>query len=85
VNSAADRPWSQHFCCFATANREFVRQHPVAVKRALRAILKATGMCAAKPDRAARTLVDKRLPRLTTTRSSDERRRLRQLAGVRPR
>src|SRR5215467_917306 len=59
VNSSVDRPWSQYFCCFATANREFVRKHPVATKRALRAILKATDMCALAPDRAARTLVDR--------------------------
>jgi NitT/TauT family transport system substrate-binding protein len=59
VNSAVDRPWSQYFCCFATASREFVRKHPVATKRALRAILKATDRCASEPDRAARALVDK--------------------------
>ena len=59
VNSAVDRPWSQYFCCFATASREFVRKHPVATKRALRAILKATDICASEPARAARALVDK--------------------------
>jgi NitT/TauT family transport system substrate-binding protein len=59
VNSSVDRPWSQYFCCFATANREFVRKHPVATKRALRAILKATDMCAVAPEQAARTLVDR--------------------------
>ncbi len=59
VNSAVDRPWSQYFCCVVLANREFVRKHPVAAKRALRAILKATDLCALEPDRAARILVDK--------------------------
>src|SRR5262249_18538131 len=39
VNSAADRPWSQYFCCLATGHREFVTKHPIATKRALRAIL----------------------------------------------
>jgi NitT/TauT family transport system substrate-binding protein len=39
-------------------NREFVSQHPVATKRALRAILKATDVCALEPERAARFLVD---------------------------
>jgi NitT/TauT family transport system substrate-binding protein len=34
VNTALDRPWSQYFCCFATANRTFVQKHPVATKRA---------------------------------------------------
>jgi NitT/TauT family transport system substrate-binding protein len=58
VSAAVDRPWSQYFCCFATGHREFVRKHPVATKRALRAILKATDICALEPDRAARALVD---------------------------
>jgi NitT/TauT family transport system substrate-binding protein len=59
VNSAVDRPWSQYFCCLATASRAFVRQHPVATKRALRAILKAADLCAQDPERAARALVDR--------------------------
>ncbi len=58
VNSAVDRPWSQYFCCIATGHREFVRKHPIASKRALRAILKAADICALEPDRAARALVD---------------------------
>ena len=59
VNSAADRPWSQYFCCMMAGNREFVRKHPVATKRAMRAILKANQICALEPERAARLLVDK--------------------------
>ena len=59
VNSAVDRPWSQYFCCMLAANREFVRKHPVATKRALRAIMKATNLCALEPDRVAGVLVDK--------------------------
>jgi NitT/TauT family transport system substrate-binding protein len=58
VSSAVDRPWSQYFCCIVTGNREFVRKHPVATKRALRAILKATDVCALEPERAARLLVE---------------------------
>ena len=58
VNSAVDRPWSQYFCCLATGHREFVRKHPIATKRALRAILKAADICALEPERAARALVD---------------------------
>jgi NitT/TauT family transport system substrate-binding protein len=61
VNSGVDRPWSQYFCCMVVGHREFVRKHPVAAKRALRAILKATDVCALEPDRAARSLVDKGL------------------------
>jgi NitT/TauT family transport system substrate-binding protein len=59
VNSGVDRPWSQYFCCIVASNREFVRKHPVATKRALRAILKATDVCALEPDRAAQLIVDK--------------------------
>src|SRR5919109_3069597 len=59
VNSAVDRPWSQYFCCMVYARKEFVRQHPAATKRALRAILKGADVCAREPERAARFLVDK--------------------------
>jgi NitT/TauT family transport system substrate-binding protein len=59
VNSALDRPWSQYFCCLVAGNREFVRQRPVATKRALRAILKAANVCALEPERTAEFLVDK--------------------------
>ena len=58
VNSAVDRPWSQYFCCLAAGNREFVTKHPIATKRALRAILKGADICALEPERAARALVD---------------------------
>ena len=54
VNSAVDRPWSQYFCCMVTANREFAQKHPIATKRALRAILKGDQICALEPDRAGR-------------------------------
>jgi NitT/TauT family transport system substrate-binding protein len=64
VNSNVDRPWSQYFCCVVAAHREFVQKHPVATKRALRAIMKGTDVCALEPDRAARLMVDKqRTPR----------------------
>jgi NitT/TauT family transport system substrate-binding protein len=59
VNSTLDRPWSQYFCCMTAGNREFVRKHPMATKRALRAILKAADVCAVEPDRITRSLVDK--------------------------
>jgi NitT/TauT family transport system substrate-binding protein len=53
-----DQPWSQYFCCILVGHRDFVRQHPVATKRAVRAILKATDLCATAPEQAARRLVD---------------------------
>jgi NitT/TauT family transport system substrate-binding protein len=58
VDSARDRPWSQHFCCVLIATKEFVRKYPVATKRVLRAILKATDFCASNPAAVARRLVD---------------------------
>src|SRR5262245_37023675 len=61
VSSALDRPWSQYFCCVVAANKEFVRKHPVATKRAVRAVLKATDVCATEPERAARMLVDQEI------------------------
>jgi len=61
VASAIDRPWSQYFCCMIAANGEFVRKHPMATKRAVRAILKAADVCATEPARAARLLVDREI------------------------
>jgi NitT/TauT family transport system substrate-binding protein len=57
VNSSVDRPWSQYFCCVIAGHRAFVQQHPVATKRALRAILKGADICALEPERAAQALV----------------------------
>jgi NitT/TauT family transport system substrate-binding protein len=61
VNTAVDRPWSQYFCCMLATNREFAAMHPVATKRVVRAILKATDLCATEPARAAQRLADRGL------------------------
>jgi NitT/TauT family transport system substrate-binding protein len=58
VNSSLDRPWSQVFCCALAGNREFVRRHPAATKRAIRAFLKANDFCASDPPGAARRVVE---------------------------
>ena len=58
VNSTVDRPWSQYFCCMVAGNRDYVRNYPVATKSVLRAILKATDICATEPTRVARQIVD---------------------------
>jgi NitT/TauT family transport system substrate-binding protein len=58
LNIATDEPWSQYFCCIVYGNRAFIRSHPIATKRFLRAILKATDLCATESERAARQLVD---------------------------
>jgi NitT/TauT family transport system substrate-binding protein len=60
LNTARDRPWDQYFCCMITARQEFVTRYPVAAKRAVRAILKATDICAREPERAAQSIVAKR-------------------------
>jgi NitT/TauT family transport system substrate-binding protein len=59
VSTTLDRPWSQYFCCMLLANRAFVRNHPAATKRALRAFLKATEVCALEPETAARRMVER--------------------------
>jgi len=59
VNTAQDKPWSQQFCCMIAGHQEFVRRHPVAAKRAVRAFLKATDICARYPERAAQYMVKK--------------------------
>lgn len=59
LNTLTDQPWSQYFCCMAAGNHEFVNQHPVATKRALRAFLKAADLCVSNPELAARTMFDR--------------------------
>lgn len=60
LNSATDRPWSQYFCCVLTSSQDFVAKNPVATKRAVRAILKASDLCGAEPERVARLLVERK-------------------------
>ena len=59
VNSALDRPWSQYFCCVLAGNRDFVRKNPVATKRVLRAMLRATDLCVSEPALVAQRIVDR--------------------------
>jgi NitT/TauT family transport system substrate-binding protein len=61
VNTTTDKPWRQYFCCLVITTKEFVRKHPVATKRAVRAILKATDLCSFEPDRVARLMESKGL------------------------
>ena len=58
VNSILDRPWSQYFCCVLAARRNYVRDHPVATKRVIRAIIKAADLCASEPTQVAQHIVD---------------------------
>lgn len=59
VNTARDRPWNQYFCCMVAARKEFVATNPIATKRAVRAILKATDICTRQPEQAARHMVER--------------------------
>jgi NitT/TauT family transport system substrate-binding protein len=59
LNTILDRPWSQYFCCMIYGNRAWVRDHPIATKRFLRAIYKAADFCTTEPTSAARQLVDR--------------------------
>ena len=56
LDTTVDRPWSQYFCCMLTGNREYVQRHPVATRRVMRAILKATDLCAHEPARVAQKM-----------------------------
>jgi NitT/TauT family transport system substrate-binding protein len=58
LSTTTDKPWSDYFCCVVFGNRDLVRAHPVATKRYLRALLKATDICATEPARAAQGLID---------------------------
>ncbi len=59
INTATDRPWAQYYCCVLVAHRDYVNRYPIATKRALRAFLKASDLCAQEPDRTARQAVDR--------------------------
>jgi NitT/TauT family transport system substrate-binding protein len=59
VNTALDRPWSQYFCCQLVGNRDYVRAHPVATKRVLRAVLKGADLCVSQPALVAGRAVDR--------------------------
>ena len=58
ISTVQDKPWSQYLCCVLYSSREFVRDHPIATKRYLRAVLKAADYCADEPEKAAQRLVD---------------------------
>ncbi len=58
LNTLMDQPWSRFFCCMVYGNRTWVRDHPVATKRFLRAVYKAAEFCTARPASAARQVVE---------------------------
>lgn len=58
LNTVQDHPWSQYFCCMMYGNRSWIRDHPVATMRFLRAMYRAAEVCSSQPAKAARQLVD---------------------------
>lgn len=58
LDANTDRPWSQYFFSMATAHRDYLTKNPAATKRALRALLKATDIVAASPERGAQAMRD---------------------------
>ena len=63
LDTTVDRPWSQYFCCMLGGNREYVQRHPIATRRVMRAILKATDLCAQEPARVAQNISSRGLIR----------------------
>jgi len=59
LDTNVDKPWSQYFCCMVNASKKFVRENPIATKRALRAILKANDIVARDPEFATRILLER--------------------------
>jgi NitT/TauT family transport system substrate-binding protein len=59
LDSNVDRPWSQYFCCMLVGSADFVRRNPIATKRVVRAMVRATDICAAKPRWVTQQLVDR--------------------------
>ena len=62
LDTGTDKPWKDYYCCTIAGNRDFVTQNPVATKRTVRAMLKATDLCALEPELAARTVVANGFP-----------------------
>ena len=61
VDTNVDKPWSQYFCCMVSAQRDFVKNNPIAARRALRAILKATDHVSRDPALATRELLARKI------------------------
>jgi NitT/TauT family transport system substrate-binding protein len=59
LDTSTDKPWSQNYCCLLVTSRDWYSAHPIAARRATRAILRAVDE--AKKDRhaAAKSAIDK--------------------------
>ncbi len=58
LDTNVDKPWSQYFCCMVSGHSDFINKNPIATKRALRAILKATDIVSRDPKLAVRALIE---------------------------
>ncbi len=61
VDTNVDKPWSQYFCCMVTGQSDFIKNNPIATRRALRAILKAVDIVARDPELATRELLERKI------------------------
>lgn len=59
LDSMVDPPWSNYYCCTAVTTRAWMEKHPVAAKRALRALVKGANVIAEDPEGSARLMVDR--------------------------
>jgi NitT/TauT family transport system substrate-binding protein len=59
LDTNIDKPWSQYFCCMISGQSDFVKNNPIATKRAVRAILKANDIVARDPQYALQILQQK--------------------------
>lgn len=60
-NQLMDRPWSLLACCFLIAREEWYRAHPVAARRAVRAVLRSADAQTASRADAVKRLTDRGL------------------------
>ena len=61
IDTNIDRPWSQYFCCMIIGHNDFVKNNPIATRRALRAILKANDIVAKDPQYTLEVLQRKKI------------------------
>lgn len=59
LDTNIDKPWSQYFCCMVNGHSDFVKNNPIATKRAIRAIMKANDIVARDPQYALQILQKK--------------------------
>jgi NitT/TauT family transport system substrate-binding protein len=60
-DQAMEKPWSEHQCCLITTTKAWLQAHPVAAKRALRALYRAADSLPKDRAEAAKAATDKGL------------------------